>query len=646
MRAMNRYKLFDDERIKLESYFTEIFTKAECAELVGLQDYDSYRGAAVLADRAASMQWLENFMAQERLPRQLEYDSRCDGDRLEHMQIDPAEVHRAAQTLVKNLMARPEPVPLKDAPNLLPNANRKVLARAMHEAIRHAVVFPALRIGDLEPVLGILPAIARRLNRVPPPKPEPLAAHARQCVDIPFRMEDITALLVACSKEPLRLRAGSGELFSKACEDIYAGMVQLPAWYSKFAGFTPDDDVDCIVVPPRIERAFDLALDLDLTRRDRNADGKGALTVTPLGMAWLFKDPKERLKNLLDFVHIHAKRVQRKSRGTPDFLSAPEESYRRSDTDYFTRQFIWGDTIGRYWPYNWRHEAHETKIKQAIAGAFGELAVDSYYALDKFLVFNSESVNPLPELLRESPNRETPRFSYAGFNFNEDVMERIWADTLLKIFWRALGPFAGVSVAANADGHTPEFAMTSAGRYLMGLADDFELESAVPGTPADVLVVQPNFEVVFLAPSPGLEAACARFCERAGKGRNIGILFNITRKSIHAAAGTGLTAEEVIGTLSKAASRASGTKRELPRNVEHEINAWFAQCRHVAVRHATLIECPDAETAAKVARGWSGKSVLIGSTIVELSSAVKKTEIARKLRAMGVFVRSAETRTE
>ena len=131
-------------------------------------------------------------------------------------------------------------------------------------------------------------------------------------------------------------------------------------------------------------------------------------------------------------------------------------------------------------------------------------------------------------------------------------------------------------------------------------------------------------------------AACAGFCERAGTGRNVGTLFRITKKSIHTAAGTGLTADAVLATLANAGNKA------VPRNVEHEIKAWFAQCRNVAVRQATLIECPDAETAAKVARTWNGKASPLNPTVVELSRSVKKTEIVRKLRALGVFVRPAE----
>ena len=626
MRAMNRFKIFDDERIKLQAYLSDIFTQAECAELVGIQGYDMYRGPSVLAERAVSPQWLDAFLALKRLPRDLPYKPKRDGDRLKALQMDPGEIHRAAQTLVKHLMSSSTPVPLAEIPVLLPNVDRAILAHAIHEAIRYVVIFPALREADLEPVLGIWPAITWRLKRPLPSKPDPLAATPDHPVDIPFLMEDITTLLVACAKEPLRLRTESGTLFSKACADIQEGMVTLPDWYSRFAGYMAGQPEDEKCVSFRIDRAFRLTLELKLTKSDRNADKKDALIVNPTGMEWLSKNPKERLKTLLDVVHIQTKPLL-----TRYF---PGNYYRAGADGYFTDHFIWGGQLGNYWPHNWRVETHESKIKKAVVDAFDTLGTDAFYSLDKFLTYQSQAENPLPDLIRKSPNGEEPRYSYGGFDVSDEQLETIWAETLLRIFWRWLAPFGGVAVAANADGETPEFRVTGIGRYLLGLADDFEF--AAHSADTGVLVVQPNFELVFLSPSPAIEAACTRFCERAGKSRSIGTLFRITRKSIHAAAGAGMTPDGVFEILAKAASKA------LPRNVEHEIKGWFAQCRNVAVRSATLVECPDEETAAKVARCWSGTSVRLNSTVVELRASEKKAEIAKKLRALGVFVKSKE----
>jgi hypothetical protein len=80
--------------------------------------------------------------------------------------------------------------------------------------------------------------------------------------------------------------------------------------------------------------------------------------------------------------------------------------------------------------------------------------------------------------------------------------------------------------------------------------------------------VQPNFEVVFLSPSPGAEAALGRFCERVG--REVGVLFRITHPSLARAAAAGLGPHQVMATLSRA------SRSPIPPNVAHEVPGWMA----------------------------------------------------------------------
>ena len=124
-------------------------------------------------------------------------------------------------------------------------------------------------------------------------------------------------------------------------------------------------------------------------------------------------------------------------------------------------------------------------------------------------------------------------------------------------------------------------------------------------------MVQPNFDVVFLAPAPRAEAEFSRFAER--KGRHMGTLFRITKRSILAAAAAGLTLEQTFETLRQCCSE------ELPPNVRREISGWFAQCRRVSLRPAVLIHCPDAETAARIQAVAGSKVTLITDAITRAS---------------------------
>ena len=91
--------------------------------------------------------------------------------------------------------------------------------------------------------------------------------------------------------------------------------------------------------------------------------------------------------------------------------------------------------------------------------------------------------------------------------------------------------------------------------------------------------MQPNFEAAFLGEAPAAEIEIGRFAERRGlRG-----VFQITKKSIFAAAGAGMTAESVLEILERVCSR------EVPANVRREIQGWFGQCRKLQFEQITII---------------------------------------------------------
>ena len=171
------------------------------------------------------------------------------------------------------------------------------------------------------------------------------------------------------------------------------------------------------------------------------------------------------------------------------------------------------------------------------------------------------------------------------------------------------------------------FAVTPAGRYLLGEADKLEWEA--PAVEAQI-VLQPNFEVVFMAPSPQAEIEFARFAERVGAG--MGTLFRITKKSIFSAAGAGMTAAEVQASL------AALSTNEPPKNVVREIGGWFDQCRRVTCEPTVLIRCPDKPTALRVIAALGKSARPLGDTIVEMPGKTKRPAAIKKLEAQGIFL--------
>ena len=132
----------------------------------------------------------------------------------------------------------------------------------------------------------------------------------------------------------------------------------------------------------------------------------------------------------------------------------------------------------------------------------------------------------------------------------------------------------------------------------------------------------------------------ARFAERAGRAP--GVAFRLTRASVLAAAEARLTLADVLGVLRDASSR------PIPPNVEREITGWFASVRRVHVRRATLLDCPDEETAARAVGALGARLRRLTPTVLELPEGAPGDHAAllRRLRAAGVFVDGDTTGAE
>lgn len=183
--------------------------------------------------------------------------------------------------------------------------------------------------------------------------------------------------------------------------------------------------------------------------------------------------------------------------------------------------------------------------------------------------------------------------------------------------------------------HHPEeggtaFSLTEAGRYLLGGTDEFRFAAEADGE----VVVQPDFEIVFLSAAPRIESELARLAERTGAGQ-VGALLRITRASVLRAAESGVTAEAMLKTLGEV------SRAPVPANVARQVKDWFGGTRRVRIRPTVLVECPDTETAARVT-GLGGSQVsAVTRTILRLDGDEKSVAaLVKKLRAKGIFVQS------
>jgi len=325
------------------------------------------------------------------------------------------------------------------------------------------------------------------------------------------------------------------------------------------------------------------------------------MEVTQSGSGWLGLRDKDRLKTIFDGLRGELKK---------------QVSHFGDGALSLARHVIGEPSAGQL-----------RKIASALAAPFAGMDPDVFVRLRDFFDYHRERDNPLPAIRRSDKDAD---FRIGGSfveNPSPEELDEAWEGLLIEFLGLRLLPLGGAKIGQDSGGAVC-FTMTEAGRYLVGAAEDFQLGGGESGR----IVVQPNFDIVFLAASSKAESEIARFSER--KGRRLGTLFKLTRQSILAAAAAGLTGERVLEILRE---HCSG---EIPGNVAFEISAWSSQYRQISMRPVLLIQCPDEATSDRVVAAAGNKITRLTATMLELRDTKAQGTLVRKLREAGIFSRS------
>ncbi len=192
-------------------------------------------------------------------------------------------------------------------------------------------------------------------------------------------------------------------------------------------------------------------------------------------------------------------------------------------------------------------------------------------------------------------SRGRPRSLTMGADW--DLVEGAFIRAILRgpLTWLGL-----VRVSCIADG-LEVFCLTRLGALVLGLDESNSSLDAAESTSTDVLVVQPNFDIVVYGPEdqPQLMFHIDRFAERVSVDRLA--VYHLTRDSFCRALQLGVTLDDVIRLLEGAA------RTEIPQNVVFSLRDWARQFERIRVtRHGWLLEAPNSPTLDR----WLGDSVL------------------------------------
>jgi hypothetical protein len=583
------------------AYVRDQLSRAEIEAAAGREAaYYGFAHERTVADQVSSAEWVRGFLAATTPAAAAAWESRLLVAK-ERPRLRSVKVAEALRALVSTLTERPAGHALHELADLLPDAEPAIRAAAVAAGLRLLLVFVSYEQADADPRVGLLPAAAARFA---PPPPFPAPVGLREAFDAPLRVLDMTAILVEAATAPLPVK-DDAEIYVRAQKALVRHLLPIPEWLQEeMEEITPlrwDDGSDDL--PAALRQRLRLAVHALKRHRLVRVQSSGSrllLTATRAGQQWLALPERERLKPCLDALRNLPQRN-------------PESWYREStDQDFF----------GIALPYHLRHK--QLDLRSALTAALLATPEDAHLPLDAWLRHRARTDNALlaPELAR---SREGIRDG--GRAVTEEDWERIWMKVLGTFLVTRLVPYGGAQVGRSAEGETT-FRLTEAGRYVLGGADDFSVAAAPDGE----VVVQPDFEVVFLAPAPRLEVEIGRFAERTGSG--VGALFRITRASVLRAAEQGATADQVLGSLKEV------SRQELPANVARQVRDWMGATRQVRMSSAILLECPDADTAARIQGLVRGKVVQLTPTLLRLDAAPDaRAALLKRLKEKGIFVK-------
>ncbi|MFQ5461824.1 MAG: helicase-associated domain-containing protein [Phycisphaerae bacterium] len=649
VRAMMRNKIIDQpDPETLSQYICDLLTGVERHALAADTSH-YYNSSEFLTRSCRSAAWLLQFIGIDGIKASRKWESERrpvayygKTDTWQPM-IRTAKMLDAAQKMLGELMIAKEPVPFAKLAQRLNLRDPEMLSAVIRFGIRYLFLFPTMRREDMTPVLTVWPPIAERLNQKNAKRPKSVLVEKKfGCATL---MEDMTTILVVVAGESPRIRQIDSRLFARAQKEIEAKLMPVPKWYSAIQGTIAGDRLDDALTNLRW---LEFVVNAGTIGKDYR------LEATPEGMAWLGTSAKERLKYILDKIKGNTPCLSDPGKVAPETKGADatasidgalrigigmDDEY---DDDFDDFYYDEDDPFGAsrdpdrklkllartpHWAMG--IDLGE-EIEPSAVEAFRMLAGRRFVPLARFLEYHAQQDNPL---LRPRANGR-PFQLRIDWTLQEPLpeeAEECWLE-LLDSFWlHRLLPLGCVEIGIGKKGDETCIALTDVGRYLLNKASRFEYGGQCDSE--GHVVVQPNFDVVFMAPSPLAEAAVARFAERKGSGT--GTLFKITKKSIVAAASTRMTAEATLESLRGISAK------PIPDNVAREIQGWFDGCRRVAIQPAILIHCPDTATATKVLAIGGKALTSVSDTVLELADVSGKTTLVRKLKHAGVFVDQA-----
>ncbi len=595
---LERHDIFDKDNYSLDGhikYLKSYYTNEERMSLTeNCRDFRKDDEDLVLQIGCA--RWLSRFLFEHNIRDR--YSLQNNKEQLlsasEPMSVD--HIH-LAQKIVQELIDGNNPVPLTNIFDLNNSRDISKAAKTIVFLLENILTYLSIDQNTYGLVMGIHPLIHSFINAK---KVQLIKSEVPVTECPPFLIDDLTTLLVSMSLKPIPVTQKDFQLYIKSVNEISSRFYKLPEIINSMHTYTNEE---------RMRIAVSTAKRLKLAELETSKK-KTYLVTTDKSKSWLKLPIQTKLKKAM-----RAPRDQ--------YLARKEENLTRNGVN---ENLDWFDVIETIWE-NYSSKNEISDMKGSVFNAFKALAAAQGPVSERSFITDQVYVNnPYLTLFHSQILFRIPRGWFNNYCIDYNYMITTWHKDLQDFIVKIAIPYGLMDMGEIKNTDSFAISVNDIGRYFLGERD------TLPQTKTQVedsILIQPNFEIVFMGSDPAAEVQIGQFCDRLGSG--IGTLFKISRASIIKCASIGLDAEYILKTLEKL------SPKPVPSNVKEQIKNWSAQCRKIRIENRILFICPDKETALKVKSSGGDKVEQISDTIISISDRKFANTLAKKLEGKGIF---------
>ena len=506
------------------------------------------------------------------------------------------EYFNIAQKIIKALVNGPIVFKLAAITKIAETNDLDLISRAISLLVKNILVFFSLSENDYAPFIGLHPTIH---NFIQPRVIKPARSDSPTTNCPPFLIDDMTILLIEASANPIPIRQSDNKPYAKSIKEITSRFYRLPKECNCLHTYTDEE---------RLRMAMFSLKNHGLTNNQRKeTDKKNYLCADRKGKMWLQLSERERLETMLLIQRDYYEELDNLNRSrfplNSKCLSRIEIVRKEYDVTY-----------------------REPNLAGSLYYAIKSLAKKNHtVTLLSFLQSQIFMENPLFTLLHCGVPFQKPSDWFLQPVIDKHEMIDFWSHSLKRFLINIIIPYGILNIGKNDDTNKHSVSLSKAGLFFTGNLKKLPTEKKS----ANTILIQPNFEIVFMAQNPRAEVKLGRFCERLDSG--VGTLFRISRKSILKAASNGLDSKSVLNDMAEV------SHKPVPPNVAEQVKNWMSQCRQVSISTKVLFTCPDRETALHVKSSGGDKVEQISDTVIAVSDRQLAKTLEKKLEKKGIF---------